>query len=146
MYKSQFWKNSNDVAAPVDVTVQDNAQTCYEKGFKYRYGWGGVEQDPAKGLRYFHHAAEQGHAGACYELARLYLQGNMLINITPNLERAKDYVNKGLERGRDKTEFDNASYCQKDFILQLEGLTSVVAACEKGGLRITNSSALSASS
>jgi hypothetical protein len=51
----------------------------------YEAGWGGLNINCSRAEKFYRIAAEQNHAGACYELAYLYAQGNALRKIRKDL-------------------------------------------------------------
>jgi len=122
----------------ISQNTQDNLKMAYnllEKNPKdakalyilaiYHKDGRGVKQNPHQARRYYQQAAEQGHAGACYELARAYLEGNSLLGVDhPNFDLAKKYADKGIELGQGKTEFDNNNYNYKQAVY-VEQLTSL---------------------
>ena len=107
-----------------NLIKQDKAHGYYIMAMYFRYGWAGVHVDYNHALSMYEKAADKGHAGACYELARLYIQGNALMGVEKNSEKAAQYANKELDRNN----IGNIDgYSQADYTEQLEGLKRVIS-------------------
>ena len=104
----------------------ENAIGLYDLAQCYRYGWG-LNVNYQNSLELYKRAAEKGHAGACYELARLYLQGNILMGINKDFEVANNYIQLGIGKNKQKIlDFDTPNYKQAEYISQLENLSKVL--------------------
>ena len=71
-----------------NLIKQDKAHGYYIMALYYRNGWSGVPFDYPRALTLFETAAKKGHAGACYWLARTYIQGDKQMGIEKNLIKA----------------------------------------------------------
>ena len=69
-------------------------------------------------------AANQGHAGACYELARLYFQGHMLLEFQENLMLAAHFSDKGIKTN--VYNFCNEWYNQADYVEKSKILRQII--------------------
>lgn len=112
--------------------AQRKAANCeaiglYEMGIRYLNGWG-TNVDIKGALDSLDGAARQGHAGACYELAKQYVQGNHLINIQRDLDRAKQYISYGKDKRT--TEYDTPNYKQESAIIDLINLEKTIHAIQ----------------
>lgn len=106
----------------------------YEMAQRYRHGWG-VPTNPGQAINYYENAAKLGHAGACVELTRLYLQGNQLMKINSNLDQAREFAQTGANA--DPNKYNNIpGYNQAEFIEQANGLLKIVEYSEKNSSRL----------
>lgn len=98
-------------------------------GLRYRYGWWRVTMDPQKGINLLKKAAkhEQTHAGACYELASLYLHGNVLEGVSQSFTKALKYAKRGAEANINLFK-DIQKYSQKDMVKQNQSLIETIEA------------------
>lgn len=93
----------------------------YEMGIRYFFSWE-VPFDLGKALECFTLAAEAGHAGAYYELARLYLYG--MEGIPKDPTKGYHYIEKGLTNN--STRFDTDSYKCSEVIRRLESMKAAI--------------------
>jgi len=96
-----------------------NPHGQYQMATRYRHGWG-VEINCDKSIELYKKAAENGHAGACYELARLYLQGNVVMGFGQDVSKAKLYANLGTDAAEEK--YSCEGYDQKHYINESQKL------------------------
>ena len=89
---------------------QGNLDGLYEMGLRYLYGWGVGSNANEAGIL-LTNAADKGHPGACYELAKRYIEGDYLLNIPKDLDIAEKYITLGCDSSY------NPNY--KDFIENL---------------------------
>ncbi len=104
----------------------ESASGKYVLAIHYLHGWG-VNQDYKTSIQLYKEAADKGHAGACYELAKFYLQGHSRANIEKDIDIAEQYTKKGIESNI-KNELDTDNYKQQTYVEQLEGLSGVIQA------------------
>ena len=67
----------------------DSAVGKYILAIHYYNGWG-INQNYSHSLQLYKEAAEDGHAGACHKLARLYLQGHSMASVKKILIKQKN--------------------------------------------------------
>ena len=103
-------------------------KTSYVYGICYRYGMIGKEKDLERSIYYFKQAGEQGHAGACYNLARLYLYGD---DVDEDLDQAKYYAGKPIETESYDTEY----YRQERYVEMVEAIRRVIDDVKSGKIR-----------
>jgi hypothetical protein len=92
------------------------AEAKYDMAQSHRYGWA-VPVNSEKSLSFYKAASNLGHAKAAYELARLYIQGNVLMGVEKDLQKAKEIIGNTLQKLKDK---------QSEDVKQLEALNKVV--------------------
>ena len=97
-----------------------NLDGLYEMGIRHLYGWG-VEWNAEKAIEYLRKAADGNHPGACYELAKRYVEGDFSLKISKNFDTAERYIQAGF-----CSSGYNPNY--KDFNENIEGLKKVVDA------------------
>lgn len=122
-----IWQQINqDRTARIKVAQslceQNDPRGQFDMAACYRHGWG-VRYNIEYSIFLYDQAARQGHAGACYELARLYLQGNTLIGVSKDLNKAEEYADL---IPLDTKEFDRPGYSQAEYIEQLNSLKKVI--------------------
>lgn len=105
----------------------DDVVGLYEIGMRYLHGWG-VSVDVHRAQYSLDKAAKQGHAGACYELAKQYIHGNSMRSIPKDLEKAKEYISYG--KNKERREYDTINYKQEDSVRELISLEKVIQAME----------------
>ena len=99
---------------------QHDAKALWVLYHYYDKGYGGVTVDKQKAMLYLRLAADEGHAGACYELSR-----KLLFNDDDkSAEEVKFYTGKqSVKKCISKSAiFDEPSYRQQDYIDELENL------------------------
>ena len=111
-----------------DPSTPHYVKAAYILATHYRYGLCGTKADPELSRYYYMQAAERGHAGACYELARLHLQGHSFMGIEQDVGSAQKYANKGL---KETEEFNTMYYKQSNYRGQLEALCRVIEAVKE---------------
>jgi TPR repeat protein len=118
-----------------------NARGQYEMATRYRYGWG-VPQNQQQALNLYKMAAERGldaHAGACYELVRLYLHGDILMGIKKNIAAAAYYAKLGANADPNVYNYSEyhgsatADYDQRRYIEESVYLLRVIETQLTGG-------------
>lgn len=101
-----------------------NGHGYYEMAKRHANGWC-VEIKPDLALSYYRTAAEKGHAGACVELAKLYLQGDKLSHLKQDIDLAKYFATLGANTNEDL--FSSIEgYDQKMLISEAKTLLQVV--------------------
>ena len=82
----------------IELANKNDPVGLYELGIRHKHGWG-VEFDRKKAYELLKRSAEQGHTKACYEMARLYIDGDYIGTeyIKRNLDEAKKYVEMGTK-------------------------------------------------
>lgn len=105
-----------------------SAVGLYKMGIRFRYGWG-VPKDYQEGLNLLKKAANhpETHAGACYELARLYLHGYELEGICQDFIEALNYAERGAKADPNSFQ-DIEGYNQEDMVKQSQSLIKTIEA------------------
>jgi TPR repeat protein len=124
MWKRQSDDVQNRLRIASSLAEKNDARGYYILAMHFRHGWG-VKPDQRRALSYYRLAAEQRHAGACYELARIYAQGNQQMNVAKDYTTAHYYADKGIA-GENITSFNHDNYNQNNFVEQLKGLKKVL--------------------
>ena len=132
MISDTMWKNMSADMSTRNNWAQELAKIndprgLYEMAQNFRFGWG-ENIDYSRSLQLYDQAAQKGHAGAIYELIRFYLQGNTMMNIRKDLQKAKEYANLEIKETK---AFDTSNYQQKSFCDQVKDLSKVINAVEK---------------
>lgn len=93
----------------------NNAYACYEIGCNEFYGY--VKGTPrySEALKYYLIAADLNHAGSCYMVARIYIDGLVGLKTKQELEKGYNYLNKAIE-------LDNVAALNKLGTMYLEGV------------------------
>ena len=80
----------------IELANKNDPVGLYELRLRHKYGWD-VEMDSKKSYDLIKNAVEQGHTNACYEIAKIYIDGGYVGKeyIKKNLDEAKKYVNMG---------------------------------------------------
>ena len=102
---------------------QNDAKALWTLYHHYDKGYGGVAVDEQKALQYLRAAANEGHAGACYELSR-----KLLFNEDhESIEEAKFYTDEeSVQKCISKAGiFNEPYYRQQDYIDELIALRKV---------------------
>lgn len=82
-------------------TAASSPEEAFDKGLAYTSG-AGVEQDYARGLRYFEQAAAAGHVEAAYFSGVAYSTGR---GTAPNAARAASYLTQAANAGHARSQF-----------------------------------------
>jgi TPR repeat protein len=123
--KDRF-EQANKIMSDEHASEAEKVQAAYVLAIHHKAGWGGATIDENLSMSYYKKAAEKGHAGACYELARNYFFGNVLIGIKRDLNMAEYYINCGF---KDNTiAYDTSFYKQAHQQKLLEGFLEVIKA------------------
>ncbi len=102
----------------------------YDMAQCYRHGWG-VSINYKESIKLYDESAKMGHAGACYELARLYLQGHTLMDIKIDLSLSEYYSKLGLDKCQKiGSDMDFLNYKNSDYVPQLNGLLKTIEFCK----------------
>ena len=121
--------NEARLKAAQHLVDEGNGHGFYEMAQRYKDGLR-VLRNSEEAIRYYKKAAEKNHAGACLELAKLYLQGNMLMGINRDLSEAKKYAKKGSNCDI-KAFTDIPNYSQEEAISESKALLQVIDYAEK---------------
>lgn len=127
--QTMMWERRSDdfqnrLRIATSLAEKSDARGYYILATHFRHGWG-VKSNQRRALSYYRLAAEQRHAGACYELARIYAPGNQHMNVAKDYTAARYYTEKGIT-GQNITSFDHDAYNQNNYIEQLKGLKKVL--------------------
>lgn len=107
------------------LAEEENPIGLYEMGIRYLHGWV-VQVDLQQAFAHLDKAAQCGHAGACYELARQYIDGNTTLGIVKNLDTAQKYID--YAKNVYTTQFDTPNYKQETVREELVNLEKVIRA------------------
>lgn len=81
-YAIEYWLKAVELGS---------AKAMCELGWRYRQGWGDIEQDEEKAVKLFEKAAEQEYYDAYFWLSLCYKHGN---GVEQNIEKAFEYAQK----------------------------------------------------
>ena len=104
---------------------QDNAKALWALHYYCEYGWCNTEINHEKSLACLKRAAQAGHAGASYKLAKYFSN----LNDEKSLISAKRYISKNhITMCRDKTDDcnDEPYYNQQHYIVLLESFENQI--------------------
>ena len=115
------------------LAEKNDPRGLHELAQVLRYGWGGYHVDYSRSFDLYMEAAKLGHAGAAYELTRLYLQGDCMMGIKKNIKAARECANLvlGHPDANDVVKFNTNIYSQEEFLDSLKSLYSVIGTIEK---------------
>lgn len=87
-----------------------DADAQFKLASKYQHGQGGIPQSLAKAVAWYCKAAEQGHAGAQYNLGLLYRNGK---GVEQSFEQAAKWLRRAAEQGYAGAQYELGVLYQK---------------------------------
>lgn len=122
-------KQNNQTSANVacQLAKENNPVGLYETGIRYLHGWS-VELNMELAIENLEKAAQQGHVGACYELAEIYLSDHVLSGVRKDLNKSQQYIDLGLGKSILELSYDTNNYNQAEAIGKLNALKKVIYA------------------